>query len=120
MDDKISNFFSSNIWVCQGDKFYEIVYAIYLNDFQSSMIKSYNGLNEMASDVEHVLETFMKLCVLFYASHAVVLDESTTEHQVAVKEVVTVYKCHQNQNSYFLDRELLIYPWFYLGNEEIK
>ena len=44
-----------------------------LTDFQSSMCKSYQGLNELSCDVENELETFMKLYVLLYADDTVVL-----------------------------------------------
>ena len=61
IDDKISNFFACNIGVRQGENLSSILFAIYLNDFQSSISKSYNGFNDLACDIENELETFMKL-----------------------------------------------------------
>ena len=72
INDKISNFFSCDIGVRQGEIISPILFVIYPNEFQSSMCKSYQGLNELPCDVENGLETFMKLYVLLYADDTVV------------------------------------------------
>ena len=87
INDKISNFFSCNIGVRQGENLSPILFAIYVNDFQSSMCNSYQGLNELSCDVENELETFMKLHVLLYADDTIVLAESANEIQLALNNL---------------------------------
>ena len=127
INDKISNFFSCNIGVRQGENLSPILFAIYLNDFQSSMCKSYQGLNELSCDVENELETFMKLYVLLYADDTVVLAESANELQLALNELneycqkwSLAVNVHKTKIVIFSRGKVRKYPRFTLGSNEIE
>ena len=81
MNDKISNFFSCNTGVRQGENLSPILFAIYLNDFKHTMSNSYQGMSELANDTQNELETFMKLYVLLYADDTIILAETASDLQ---------------------------------------
>ena len=127
IDDKISNLFACNIGVRQGENLSPILFAIYLNDFQSSISKSYNGFNDLACDIENELETFMKLYVLLYADDTIILAESATELQVAMNELNQYCQkwslsinATKTKIVIFSKGKVRKYPLFYLGYEEIE
>ena len=118
---------TSSLGVRQGEKSSPISFAIYFNDFQSSTSISYNGLNELACDVENEIETLMELHVLLYTDDTVVLAESAIELQVAMNELNQYYQkwslsinATKTKIGIFSNEKVCQCPLFYLGNEEIE
>ena len=85
--NKVSDFFSCNVGVRQGDNLSPLLFAIYLNDFESFLANTYNGLNFIADELNTNLtdlDTYFKLFLLLYADDTVILAESETELQSAL------------------------------------
>ena len=83
-NDNISNFFSCNLGVRQGENLSPILFAIYLKDFQQTLGETYSGLNKLSESLQLELETFMKLYVLLYADDTIILAETAQELQLAL------------------------------------
>ena len=69
-----------------------LLFAIYLNDFQEHIAKSYPGLNLLSEDLCNALrgedlEHFSNLFCLLYADDTIILAESPDELQVALNSV---------------------------------
>ena len=72
--NEISNFFSCNIGVRQGDNLCPLLFAmsIYLNDFEYHISRHYSGLQNISSQISNYLsnddiEVFFRLFTLLYA-----------------------------------------------------
>ena len=81
---KISIFFSCNTGVRQGENRSPILFAIYVNDFQDSVGKCFQGLDLLYEHMSEELDTFMKLYLLLYADDTIIMAESTGELQDAL------------------------------------
>ena len=89
---KLSNLFSCNIGVRQGENLSPLLFAIYLNDFELFVSRKYDGLSFFNNEANRVLsdddvEFFIKMYVLLYADDTVVLAESPKELQCALDSV---------------------------------
>ena len=82
--DKISDFFSCDMGVRQGENLSPVLFAIYLNDFNESMKGIFQGLKKLDDDTQKELETFMRLYVLLYADDIIILAENAEDLQVAL------------------------------------
>ena len=87
----ISGIFACNMGVRQGENLSPLLFSIFLNDFQETLSKKYNGLTEI-NTLSNVLSTdemafFINMFVLLYADDTLVLAESPNELQNAMDEV---------------------------------
>ena len=78
-NDQISSFFSCNIGVRQGENISPILFAIYLKDFQQTLVETYTGLNKLFENMQLGLETFLKLYVLLYTDDTIISTETAGE-----------------------------------------
>ena len=87
-----SEFFLCNIGVRQGENLSPLLFALFLNDFEQFVSKSYRGLNDLSNDFSNLLsdddvEVFFRLFVLLYADDTIVLAETPEELQKALDAV---------------------------------
>jgi hypothetical protein len=87
----ISGFFACNMGVRQGENISPLLFAIFLNDFETSLSSKYRGLTTIG-DLSQILSTeniefFLNMYVLLYADDTLVLAESPQDMQLALDEV---------------------------------
>ena len=92
LNNKLSNSFICSIGVRQGDNLSPLLFALYINDFESFLSARYEGLsslNSLFTDVtsNDELETFLKLFILLYADDTIVMAEGHEELQKALEAV---------------------------------
>ena len=98
----ISDYFSCNIGVRQGDNLSPLIFAIYLNDFKTPISNTYQGLNLADTCYPSLNDediALLKLFVLLYADDTIILAENEMELQSAlnaVHEYCTLYKLTVN------------------------
>ena len=122
----MSSFFNCNIGVRQGENLSPILFAIYLNDFQSTLSESYTGLNTISDELQEELEIYLKLFVLLYADDTIILSESSTELQLALNSLDQYCKAwHLKINVgktkvlIFSKGKVRCFPKFYIDDDEI-
>ena len=94
LNGKISDYFNCNVGVRQGENLSPLLFAIFLNDFEYSISRKYNGLKVLSNDINTLLsdddvEHFLTMYVLLYADDTIVLAESPQELQNALNAVHT-------------------------------
>ena len=125
--DKISDFFSCDMGVRQGENLSPVLFAIYLNDFNESMKGIFQGLKKLDDDTQKELETFMRLYVLLYADDTSILAETAEDLQVALNGLSEYCKkwCFKVNTTktkivVFARGKVRKYPKFHLGSNEIE
>ena len=93
----ISGVFACNMGVRQGENLSPLLFALFLNDFEISLSRKYNGLTSL-TELSRILSTedidfFLNMYILLYADDTVVLAESPEEMQLALDEVGAY--CHK-------------------------
>ena len=126
-DGKISEFFSCNVGVRQGENLSPVLFAIYLNDFNESIGSSFNGLDSLSSDLLDKLDVFLKLYVLLYADDTIIMAETPEELQKALDKLTSY--CEKWSLKINISKSNIIifsagkvkkYPKFYVDQKEIK
>ena len=129
---KLSDFFSSNVGVRQGENLSPLLFAIYINDFENHMKESYSGVSLINSEIARVvgfevLDLYLKLFVLLYADDTIILAETAEELQLALTSLKDY--CHQNFLKVNLTKtKVLIFsrgklkniPDFFYGDEKVE
>ena len=85
----MSDYFSCDVGVRQGENLSPLLFSIFLNDFELYIS---DGLKTMAGDVNLFLsdentEHFLKIFVLLYADDTIVLAETADDLQKALNAV---------------------------------
>ena len=94
-NNQISDFFSCNVGVRQGENLSPILFSIFLNDLESSFRKDgVPGLKFINEEtIKHLsdddVEMFLKLYVLLYADDTIILAESAEDLQKALNSLYT-------------------------------
>ena len=87
--DRLSDFFSCNQGVRQGENLSPILFAIYLNDFGDYLSKGTVGLFDLdgAINDDEELGVFVRLYTLLYADDTVIMAESEDDLQDALNRL---------------------------------
>ena len=85
----LSDFFSCEVGVQQGENLSPLLFAIYLNDFEYSVSRNYKGLDMLTGEIHNNLcdddvEVFLKMYVLLYADDTIVMAETPEDLQSAL------------------------------------
>ena len=89
LNGTLSQSFSSNIGVLQGEILSPLLFAFFLNDFEPFLAKKYPGIPadpdiNMNNSDDDELDAFLKLYVLLYADDSILLAESADALQDAL------------------------------------
>jgi len=128
---KLSDYFTCNVGVRQGENLSPLLFAIYLNDFEYYVSRNYDGLKEIASDCSSYLsdddvEIYLRLYVLLYADDTIVMAESAEQLQLALNAVYNycndwklTVNTQKTQIVIFSKRRVENYPAFLFGHATI-
>ena len=126
-NNQLSDFFSCNIGVRQGENLSPILFSIYLNDFQNTLRNKSNGLNALTNEIQGELEVFLKLYTLLYADDTIIMAESAAELQEALNglhEYCKLWSLTVNISKtkivIFSKGKVRKYPKFYLDQNEMR
>ena len=79
---QISDYFSCNDGLRQGENLSPFLFAIYLNDLENFFVdKNITGLSTISQEIEEKLYMYLKLFILLYADDTVLMAESATDLQ---------------------------------------
>ena len=92
LNNKISNSFSCNIGVRQGDSLSPLLFSLFINDFEEFLSNKYNGLtgiNNLFANValNDEFEALLKLYILLYADDTIIMAENPNNLQMALNAV---------------------------------
>ena len=128
----ISDYFQCNVGVRQGDNLSPLLFAMYINDFESYIKKEYDGLPFINSEIDRLLgddmvHLYLQLYTLLYADDTIILAESPSQLQSALNSVKEY--CEKNFLKINLTKtkiivfsrgKIRIIPEFFYGNEKIE
>lgn len=77
-----SDYFPCENGVRQGENLSPFLFSIFLNDLEDYLIsKNIVGLNTITENIEHELDTYIKIFIMLYADDTVLLAETPTDLQ---------------------------------------
>ena len=129
---QLSDTFSCNIGVRQGENLSPLLFALYLNDFERFVSRHYAGLKDLAAETSEALsdddvEVFFKLYVLLYADDTIVMAESAEELQRAldaIKNYCNLWKLTVNTSKtkivIFARGKIRKKPTFKFGDDQLE
>ena len=132
VEDKISDYFSCNVGVRQGENLSPLLFSIFLNDFEFSVSRKYNGLSFLSGEINECLsdediEHFLKIYVLLYADDTIVLAESAEELQKALNAVyeycnnwMLTVNISKTKVVIFSNGKVTLFPAFLFGHDIIE
>ena len=82
--NKLSEAFSCQVGVRQGENLSPLLFAIYLNDFKEFLSTKYEGLKEISSSMSEELNVYFKIFCLLYADDTLILAEDEIQLQKAL------------------------------------
>ena len=132
VEDKISDYFSCNVGVRQGENLSPLLFSIFLNDFEFSVSRKYIGLSFLSGEINECLsdddiEHFLEIYVLLYADDTIVLAESADELQKALNAVYDYcnnWKLTVNISKtkvvIFSNGKVILFPAFLFGHDIVE
>ena len=125
--DKISEFFTCNQGVRQGENLSPVLFAIYLNDFKHFMSENCTGLKQLDEKIHADIDVFMRLYVLLYADDTIILAETAEDLQQALhslNDYCNKWHLHINISKtkivIFSRGKIRKYPVFKIGLTEVE
>ncbi|CAL4146663.1 unnamed protein product, partial [Meganyctiphanes norvegica] len=85
----LSNHFPCEVGVRQGENLSPLLFAIYLNDFNTFLSERYNGLSNTTESISNELHIYLQIFCLLYADDTLILAESAIELQNALDSLYT-------------------------------
>ena len=91
-NNETSKFFKCNIGVRQGENLSPILFALYLNDFQTFIKGNFNGVDLLPLNMKNIMfdkgvDVFLVLFTLLYADDTLILANNENELQLALNAV---------------------------------
>ena len=83
----LSESFPCQVGVRQGENLSPLLFAIFLNDFKSFLSENYNGLTKVSDSILNELNIYLKIFCLLYADDTLILAESASQLQEALKSL---------------------------------
>ena len=128
----ISDFFNCNVGVRQGDNLSPLLFAMYINDFESYVKNKYDGLPFLNVEIDRLigdneLDMYLRLYILLYADDTIILAESVNQLQLALNAVKSY--CDANFLKINLTKTKVIIfsrgkirnlPEFFYGTEKVE
>ena len=85
---KMSDYFTCNVGVRQGENLSPLLFAIYLNDFESYVSRHYKGLDTLSDDITyHLSDPDIEVCLRLHADDTIVMAEIPEQLQKALNAV---------------------------------
>ena len=129
---KMSDYFTCNVGVRQGENLSPLLFAIYLNDFESYDSIHYKGLDTLSDDITYHLsdpdlEVFLRLHVLLYADDTIIVMAETPEQLQKALNAVSDYCSQWNLTVNTSKTKIVIfsrgkvrrYPDFLFGSDKL-
>ena len=83
-NNTLSEAFPCQVGVRQGENLSPLLFAIYLNDFNTFLSEKYKGLPKVTDSITQELQIYLKIFCLLYADDTLVLAENQFELQKAL------------------------------------
>ena len=80
----LSSQFPCQVGVRQGENLSPLLFAIYLNDFNTFLSDKYNGLTTISDSISRELQMYLRIFCLLYADDTLVLAETAKDLQKAL------------------------------------
>ncbi|CAL4106581.1 unnamed protein product, partial [Meganyctiphanes norvegica] len=84
LNNILSDPFPCQVGVRQGENLSPLLFAIFLNDFNTFLSEKYSGLTKTTDSISNELQIYLKIFCLLYADDTLVLAESAKELQKAL------------------------------------